>query len=162
MRRYVTFVTAVVALFLTSPALVGTQESNVVIVDKTMKHKSGQSVVPVFEGWEPNKDGTFSIFFGYLNRNLDELLDIPVGPANRMDPGDDRGQPTHFLPRRHSNVFAVVVPKDFGVTSKIQWTFTHRGKTETVAGTLNPIYQIDASRDTTTLTMVSPTRALWT
>ena len=35
-------------------------------------------------------------------------------PSNTFEPGGDRGQPTHFTPRRHKDVFKVTVPKDFG------------------------------------------------
>ncbi len=60
-------------------------------------HDSGQSVTPAFEGWFRNPDGSFSILWGYFNRNLKEALDIPIGPNNRMEPGGpDRGQPTHI------------------------------------------------------------------
>jgi hypothetical protein len=60
---------------------------------------SGQNVQPVFEGWEPKKDGTFDLVFGYLNRNLGEDVSIPVGRENSIEPsGPDRGQPT-FLRR---------------------------------------------------------------
>ena len=41
-------------------------------------HSSGQSVTPAFEGWYPNADGTSTILIGYYNRNLKEVLDIPV------------------------------------------------------------------------------------
>ena len=48
--------------------------------------------------------------FGYFNRNHQEHVDIAVGPDNRIEPGPaDRGQPTHFLPRRQTGVFAVRV-----------------------------------------------------
>ena len=61
---------------------------------------SGLNVVPSFEGWEKNADGTFNLVFGYLNRNYDEIVDIPIGPNNSIEPGGpDRGQPTHFFPR---------------------------------------------------------------
>jgi hypothetical protein len=43
---------------------------------------SGQPVYPVFEGWYRNPDGSFSISFGYFNRNSEEVLEIPVGPDN--------------------------------------------------------------------------------
>ncbi len=62
-------------------------------------HNSGQSITGAYEGWFSNPDGTFSILFGYYNRNLKQDLDIPVGPNNRIEPGGpDQGQPTHFLP----------------------------------------------------------------
>src|SRR5688572_25977589 len=79
------------------------------------RRDSGQGVGPVFEGWDSNPDGTFSLYFGYMNRNWKEQVDIPVGPGNFFEPGArDRGQPTHFLPRRQKQVFSIVVPKDFG------------------------------------------------
>src|SRR5580693_7731310 len=78
-------------------------------------HDSGQSVTAAFEGWFQNKDGTFSMLFGYYNRNLKQELDIPVGENNRFEPGPpDQGQPTHFLPRRQWGVFTVTVPQNFG------------------------------------------------
>ena len=54
------------------------------------------------------------MWFGYMNRNYEEELDLPVGADNTFEPGGDRGQPTHFTPRRHKDVFKVTVPKDFG------------------------------------------------
>src|SRR5206468_2593209 len=76
---------------------------------------SGASITGAFEGWYKNSDGSFSILVGYFNRNLKQILDIPVGPNNHIDPGGpDQGQPTHFLPRRQWGVFTVIVPKDFG------------------------------------------------
>src|SRR5262245_30517888 len=77
--------------------------------------EKGQSITGAFEGWYQNPDGTFSLLVGYFNRNSKEVLDIPVGPNNRIEPGGpDQGQPTHFQPRRHWGVFTVTVPKDFG------------------------------------------------
>ena len=85
-------------------------------------HDSGQSVTAAYEGWFRNPDGTFSILFGYYNRNLKQDLDIPVGPNNRIEPGGpDQGQPTHFLPGRQWGVFTVTVPKDFG-DKKLTWS----------------------------------------
>ena len=41
--------------------------------------------------------------FGYLNRNYEEEVDIPLGPDNSITVGGevygDRGQPTHFYPQ---------------------------------------------------------------
>jgi hypothetical protein len=99
--------------------------------------------VPAYEGWEENPDGTHNLVFGYLNRNLDETLDIPIGPDNTIDPGGpDRAQPTHFLPRRNRFVFRVTVPKDFG-DRQLVWSLTAYGKTERAYGTLKPEYVLD-------------------
>src|SRR5712664_1284816 len=84
--------------------------------------RSGQSVTPAFEGWYPNADGSFDLLLGYYNRNDAEVLDIPIGPNNRIEPGGpDQGQPTHFLPHRQWGVFTINVPKDFG-NKKLTWT----------------------------------------
>jgi hypothetical protein len=112
------------------------------------RHWSGQGVAPVYEGFDGNPDGTYNMWFGYMNRNFEEEIDVPVGPDNRIEPGIDRGQPTHFDPRRHKDIFRVVVPKDFGETNKLVWSVTVRGRTETVAGTLNRVWQIDRLRAT--------------
>ncbi|MCH8253983.1 MAG: hypothetical protein IID06_01425 [Gemmatimonadetes bacterium] len=58
---------------------------------------SGQTVTPAFEGWYENPDGTYSLSFGYFNRNSEEVLEIPIGPNNFIEPGDlNQGQPTRF------------------------------------------------------------------
>jgi len=111
---------------------------------QSMMYSSGQNAAPSFEGWELKPDGTFDLVFGYLNRNLDEELDIPIGPGNNVEPGGpDRGQPTHFLPRRNRYVFRVNVPKDFGAR-EVVWTLTSKGKTEKAYGSLKPDYVIDS------------------
>ena len=60
----------------------------------------GQDVSPTFDGWVTNPDGSYSIYFGYLNRNSAEDIYIPIGPDNAVDgaAGPDRGQPTFFYP----------------------------------------------------------------
>ena len=101
-----------------------------------IKYNSGQNVVPVFEGWERNPDGTFNLVFGYLNRNYEEQPEIPIGPDNNFSPGpSDQGQPTHFYPRRQQFMFRVKVPADFG-RKELVWTLTRNGKTEKTYGTL--------------------------
>lgn len=106
-------------------------------------YSRGQNVVPAYEGWEENADGTFNLVFGYFNRNLDEALDIPIGADNTIDPGGpDHGQPTHFLPRRNRFIFRVTVPKDFG-GKELVWSLTAYGKTERAYGTLKPEYVLD-------------------
>src|SRR3989454_12714650 len=109
----------------------------------TGQYNRGQDVVPVFEGWKPNPDGTFTMYFGYFNRNYQEELDIPLGPNNSIDPGGDRGQPTHFYPRRHLFVFKVVVPKDWGFERRVIWTLNLRGKANTGKGWLKADWEIN-------------------
>lgn len=103
----------------------------------------GQNVTPVYEGFWRNADGSFDLLFGYYNRNWEEEIDVPVGPGNTLDPGGpDRGQPTHFFPRRNQFVFKVRVPANFG-TNEIVWSLTSNGATESAYGTLKPAYAVD-------------------
>jgi hypothetical protein len=106
-------------------------------------YSKGQSVAPAYEGWWPNDDGSFTLFFGYMNSNWEEEFDIPIGPANTIEPGGpDQGQPTHFYPRRSPFLFTIRVPKDFG-TKELIWTLTTHGKTERAYASLKSDYQID-------------------
>ncbi len=117
--------------------------------DAPIPHDVGQSVSPVFEGWFPNDDGTYTLSFGYFNRNYGATLDIPIGPDNRFEPGEaDRGQPTHLLPRRHTGIFTVIVPADFG-SQALTWSLTAGGETYSVTGHIRPEWQIDALHEVT-------------
>ncbi len=105
-------------------------------------YAAGQNVAPEFEGWEHNPDGTYSMVFGYLNRNYEEVLDIPVGPNNTVTPGGDRGQPEHFYPRRQRFLFKVVVPADWDKTQKVVWTLTSHERTDRANGWLQPEWEL--------------------
>ena len=88
-------------------------------------------------------DGTTYFLFGYMNRNWEEEIDVPVGPDNDIEPGGpDQGQPTHYLPRRNRFIFKVRVPKDFGQKEMV-WTLTTHGKTEKAYATLRTDYLLE-------------------
>ena len=106
--------------------------------DDGIKYARGQNVVPVFEGWVANPDGTIGLVFGAWNRNWEEPLFIPIGSNNHIDPGGpDQGQPTYFPSRRGKNLFEITVPKDFG-KKEVVWTLVSRGRTEKAYGALVP------------------------
>src|SRR5580704_2822901 len=108
----------------------------------------GQNVAPTFEGWEHNPDGTYSLVFGYLNRNYEEEVDIPLGAQNTVTVGSetfvDKGQPTHFYPRRQRFLFRVVVPADWDKKQKVVWTLTSRGRTDQAKGWLQPEWELSS------------------
>ena len=105
---------------------------------------SGQHAEVAYEGWEANEDGTITMTFGYFNHNWEEELDIPIGENNRFTTGEpDRGQPTHFLPRRNRFTFEVIVPEDFG-DKELVWELTSpNGVTRAAYGTLRADYKIN-------------------
>src|SRR2546427_8862750 len=103
----------------------------------------GQNIAPAFDGWEENPDGSFNMVFGYLNRNYEEVIDVPIGPDNNFEPGvPDQGQPTRFFPRRSRFLFRVRVPRDFG-NKELVWTLTAHGRTDKAYATLRPEYILD-------------------
>jgi len=109
-----------------------------------IKFNSGQSVQPAFEGWMKNPDGSFSLWFGYLNRNYQETPDIPIGPNNGFGAGgEDLGQPTHFLTRRQPWAFKVTVPADWPKDKDVVWTVTVNGVTLKAYGSLWPVWEVD-------------------
>jgi hypothetical protein len=112
-------------------------------------HNAGNSITGALEGWFPNPDGSFSILVGYYNRNLQQPIDVPIGPSNRIEPGGpDRGQPTHFVPGRQWGMFVVNVPKDFG-TNVLQWTIVANGKPTVIPLSLKPDWAIAPFKDAT-------------
>ena len=119
----------------------------------------GQHVSPAYEGWWPNDDGSFTLFYGYMNTNWEQEFDIPVGPKNYFsiteagglddlskDAYDaavaDQGQPTHTYPRRNPFLFTINVPADFA-EQELVWTLTTLGEVRRAYGTLKSDYRID-------------------
>lgn len=119
----------------------------------------GEVTSPAYEGWWQNDDGSFKMFFGYMNSNWEETFDVPVGPDNyfteveagALDDLDtsgfdfavaDQGQPTHFYPRRNPFLFTIDVPADFDKREMV-WTLKTQGKVLRAYGTLKADYLID-------------------
>jgi len=97
----------------------------------TMRER-GSSVTGAYEGWFYGKDGATYALVGYFNRNSKQEFEIPVGPNNRIEPGDpDQGQPTHFLTGRQWGVFAVKLPRDLG-NKRLTWTLVANGFTNAI------------------------------
>ena len=137
--RHLLIVGSLFALALSAPSSSGAQLS------LSPSTPSGQSASPAYEGWYKNQDGSFSLSFGYYNRNDVEVLYAPIGPDNSISPGDlNQGQPAYFYPRRNWGVFAVKVPANFDVKAKVVWNVKIRGKSYAIPGSLNKDWQIDA------------------
>ena len=119
------------------------------VFNEQVLRPSGQPVIPIYEGYYPNPDGTYDICFGYFNLNTEEDVDIPLGPNNMIEPAEFDGmQPTHFdrVPeanyRRRFCVFTVNVPADFG-EREVQWTLNTDGEAITTPGKVLPSYVLD-------------------
>jgi hypothetical protein len=112
----------------------------------------GLRVAPFFDGWYENPDGTIALSFGYSNLNRNELVEIPLGPDNVIQPKEyDGRQPTSFPPvmptaggdgsgapaggdrrQRERGVFTVTVPAGF--KGDVVWTLRYLGQTYSVPG----------------------------
>jgi len=108
------------------------------------QYQSGQPVSPVFEGWYQNPDGTYTLSFGYFNRNAREVMEIPLGPDNFIIPAAYDGlQPTVFEANqvvandyvgRGWGVFGVVVPASWTPGDDVVWTLRTYGQAHSVPG----------------------------
>src|SRR5579871_1886756 len=139
-RLFISFAAAGLALLLCTPTPAQVNDPS-----SGIQFKRGQDVAPVFEGWQRNTDGTYTFWFGYMNRNWEEQVDVPIGAENSFEPGNpDRGQPTHFYARRHFFAFKVIVPKDWPTDQKLVWTLTSHGKTTKAKGWLEPTWEVNS------------------
>lgn len=126
------------------------------IPDTQIQYNRGMHVAPIYEGWTRNDDGSYEVWFGYLNRNWEEVLHVPVGRDNSIAPGGpDRGQPTVFVPRRRfgravqrreTMVFSVHMPADWEQEEEVVWSVTANGRTDRAIGLLLPIYELPGPR----------------
>ena len=144
LRVYRFAAAAVLAAAVVVPSfVVGRAQSQAPLLPLGPNRNAGEAVTGAFEGWFYKADGSVALLVGYFNRNLKQVLDIPVGPNNRIEPGGpDYGQPTHFLPRRQWGVFTIPLPKDFGDT-KLTWTIVANGQTTTIPLSLHQNYQVE-------------------
>lgn len=111
---------------------------------QNLTYAKGQNVSPAYEGWEEDSAGRKFFVFGYMNRNWQEELDVPVGADNKFTTGAaDQGQPTHFLPRRNRFIFRVPVPPGFTEKDELVWSLTTKGKTEMAYASTRLDYKID-------------------
>ena len=105
----------------------------------------GLRVAPFFDGWYRNDDGTVTLSFGYSNLNLNEVVEIPHGAANFIEPAEfDGGQPTSFPPAGHGSdrprrrrgrergVFTVTIPPGF--SGEVVWTLVNQEQAFSVPG----------------------------
>ncbi|MBI1873331.1 MAG: hypothetical protein HYS05_05490 [Acidobacteria bacterium] len=128
-----------VALLLGGASVARAQE----IETTTIRYLRGQSIQPVFEGWSRNADGSYALWFGYLNRNFEERPNIPAGPDNGFLGGEDLGQPEYFQTRRQQFVFKVTVPANWPRDKDLIWTVKANGTTLKAFGSLWPVWEID-------------------
>lgn len=107
---------------------------------------SGSGISPVYEGWYRNADGSYTLSFGYINRNREVIVDLPVGENNFVEPAQFNGQqPTRFETFRHYGWFTVNVPSDFG-SNEVVWTIDHNGQRFAIPARIQDGYEIDALR----------------
>ena len=114
----------------------------------------GDLVAPFFDGFYRNADGSFTLSFGFLNRNTDEDVYIPLGPNNFIQPAEFDGTQPAFFPhysrggfvgRRERGAFAITMPADFEGRDVV-WTLTHAGQTWSVPGRVTqPGYELSYS-----------------
>ena len=137
--------------------------------------EQGQAIIPLYDGWYPNEDGTKTICFGYFNMNTQQSFDIPIGENNYLEtdyPGLDliaANIPTHFdpLPPAYRHIFcafSVTVPVGFNTSHRITWHISSNRFELSTPGKVIPPYildepQSDGRGDLAPLVKLSPNDA---
>ena len=105
-----------------------------------------QPIYLQYDGFVHNKDGSYTLSFGYFNMNNVDVTVAP-GEANGFNPGPaDRNQPVKFVRGRHRFVCSMVMDKTFD--GKLQWTVKFAGKSNTTtAKVLDPLYELEHSSE---------------
>jgi len=114
---------------------------------------TGEAVAPMFNGWVRNEDRSITMIFGFANQNREAVVDVPLGPNNKLEPAQFDGiQPTHFpvynrggfVGIQERGAFGVVVPADMADIDVV-WTLTSGGKTYSIPGRASsPAYELSA------------------
>ena len=146
LTHFVTMGVFAAGLFAQSPMPLGAQTNIPGAAGTEMVRNlrpTGQPVIPLFDGWYENPDGSYGLCFGYFNLNFEETLDIPLGPDNFIEPARyDGGQPTHFMPvpsqadgysRRYYCVVKVTLLPG-SESERVVWTLRWDRETYTVPG----------------------------
>jgi hypothetical protein len=108
-------------------------------------------VVPIFDGWWENPDGSVTLSFGFFNMNSSEPVEVPVGEDNFIEPREFDGlQPTHFPVvsyggfngNRERGAFAVTLPAQRR-GEDVVWTIRREGQAYSVPGrATSPAYEL--------------------
>lgn len=107
----------------------------------------GAPVYPAYEGWYENPDGSITLLAGYFNANTEEIVDVPIGESNYVEPGPpDQGQPTRFTPGRSWGVFTIRIPGD-DPGRRLVWHVTANGETVSIPMHLDPQWVIEPFED---------------
>ncbi|MEK6405345.1 MAG: hypothetical protein AABN34_00135 [Acidobacteriota bacterium] len=108
--------------------------------------QASQPVYLQYDGYVKNKDGTYTLSFGYFNLNHVDVRIQPGSDNGFLPAAADRNQPVLFLKGRHRFACSMVVPPDFD--GKLQWVVRFAGKTfTTTAKTLDPLYELELASE---------------
>lgn len=150
-KRLTTGAVALVLMGLTAAPLYAQLPSHLRDYPLAQRKSAGDLVAPMFNGWIANDDGSVTMVFGFVNRNREEIVDIPLGPNNYIEPKQFDGvQPTHFptysrggfVGIQERGTFAVTVPASMAGT-EVVWTLSHAGHTYSVPGrATSPAYEM--------------------
>ena len=105
----------------------------------SQRSASGEGIAPFFNGWIANDDGTVTYVFGFANLNREEIVDVPLGPNNFIEPAEYDGvQPTHFPVYARPGFNGIQERGVFGVTApagqEVVWTVNHAGRSYSIPG----------------------------
>ncbi len=108
--------------------------------------QASQPIYLQYDGFVRNKDGTYTLSFGYFSQNHIDVRVQPGSDNSFLPAPADRNQPVLFVKGRHRFACSIVVPGDFD--GKLQWMVRFAGKTyTTTAKTLDPLYELELASE---------------
>lgn len=143
MRKLTTTLALMVGLAAFAPIAVEAQDWTRREFPLAPPNSNRNFVAPYFDGFYQNEDGTYTLSFGFMNRNDEDVIEIALGGDNYIEPAQfDGAQPTAFQTvqytgfggPRERGTFGVVVPADF--EGDVWWTLTTDGYSTRVPGRL--------------------------
>ena len=102
----------------------------------------------MYEGFDINPDGSYNFWFGYLNRNFEEDVDLPATPTT----ASNLAVPIVVNPRTSKCAGTGRVPGDGAErlprTQRLTWTLNVHNQALSVQGSLDSVWRIDRMRTT--------------
>ena len=93
-------------------------------------------------------DGSYNMWFGYMNRNYEEEVDLPVGAGQHVRAGRRPRPADAFHAAPPQGRVQGHRAEGFRRSDSCVWKLTAHGQTQQVIGTLKPVWQIDRLRTT--------------
>ena len=109
----------------------------------------GTSITGAFEGWFDDPDGTHNFLVGYLNRNMKQAMDVPIGPEQPHRAGRARHGAAVALPAgpQDRDVPGQACRRSSAPQERLTWTIVVNGQSTVIPLRLHTDYNVSPFGD---------------